>query len=300
MKRVYKTEFGEVRYDFKPAVLEAGEEVRSGIVFVHGMRRHDRGQNFFLERLAEEGCSILSFDLLGIGHSPGQPYAFDDYNQQALLIWHSIVRAIREHIPLEAPVVLMGYSYGFSLAILALTALEESNKHIGQLIQSRMDLVVGLSPILKIAPDAPLAASLSPLQSFLAGGQKRKDAPAYAGSAKTLASYKTDLQTIETDPKVFKGVINVDTGRNVLIAGRAALEELPSIEPPCLLLFGSDDFVAPPSREELGNRENFELRVFKGGGHDLFSGDRLVAGRTLQAVLEGMDAYCWKPDIGEL
>ncbi|MGI9229211.1 MAG: alpha/beta fold hydrolase [Gammaproteobacteria bacterium] len=295
MAKSKTSNFDEVRYYFKQATLEEGRKARCGIVFVHGLRDHAGTHDFFFKQLTDEGCHILSFDLLGHGYSPGERCSIEDYNEHVLLVWHSIVRAIRRHFPLHLPLVLMGYSYGFSLVVHALTVLDNANKQIGRILQSRVDLVVGMSPALKITHDTPVTEFFSPVLAFLS--RHIVNIPYKPIEASNISDDEVFLSTIETDEKVFKGHISVHTAANVLAAGREAMKRLPDIPLPFLLIFGGDDFVLPPTAEELKHRDDITVRILKGGKHNIFDGDNLFAGRTLEIILQAIDEHCWIPEM---
>ena len=100
------------------------------------------------------------------------------------------------------------------------------------------------------------------------------------------------LRVIETDPQVFKGKINVQTARNVDIAGRTALKILPTLKLPFLLLFGSEDFVLPLTDDEARECHEGEVRTIPGGKHNIFDGNNLYAGRTLESIVRAIEKYC--------
>ncbi len=97
------------------------------------------------------------------------------------------------------------------------------------------------------------------------------------------------LNVIETDPQVFKGRINVQTARNVHIAGKTALRLLPAIKLPFLLIFGSEDFVQAVTKEEIDECEDIQVRVIPGGKHNIFDGNNLYAGRTLESIMRAIE-----------
>ncbi len=280
-----------VKYYFKAARLDNRNKPRCAIVFVHGLRDHAGTHDFFFQQLAEEGCHILSFDLLGHGYSPGQRCSIKDYQQHVLLVWHSIIRGLREHIPQNIPIIIMGYSYGFSLVVHALAALSGKHRSIDTLMQRRVKLVVGLSPAFKVGHIAsPLMRLLSPVLAFLS--RHVKNIPFKTMDIRSISDDEEILKVIETDPRVFKGNIGLHTARNVHIAGKTALKLLPTIQLPFLLIFGSEDFVVPVTAEEIHHRQDIQLHIIKGGKHNIFDGDNLYAGRTLESILRAIEGQC--------
>jgi acylglycerol lipase len=281
----------DVRYYFHKARTKNGDKARCAFVFVHGLRDHAGTHTFFFEQLNHEGCHILSFDLLGHGYSPGERCSVDDYKQHVVIVWHSIIRALRQHIPQGIPVVIMGYSYGFSLVVHALHELIEKHASIERIIQKRVSIVIGLSPAFKVGHTAPrVVRFIAPVLSFLS--RHIKSIPFSTLKPDKITDDENILDVIETDPQVFKGKINIQTARNVDVAGRTALRLLPSIKLPFLLIFGSEDFVKPVTREELENREDIQVRMIPGGKHNIFDGNNIYAGRTLESIMRAVEQHC--------
>lgn len=281
----------DVQYYFHRAQTNEGAKARCAIVFVHGLRDHAGTHNFFFEQLTREGCHILSFDLLGHGHSAGETCSVEDYKHHVVVVWHSIIRALREHIPQGIPVVIMGYSYGFSLIVHALNELRGKHASIDRIIHKRVALVVGLGPAFKVGHTvSPVARFFAPVLVFLS--RHVKNIPLMSLDADQITDDSDILNVIETDPKVFKGRINVQTARNVYIAGKTALRLLPTIKLPFLLIFGSEDFAQPVTKEEIDNCEDVQVRIIPGGKHNIFDGNNLYAGRTLESIMRAIEQYC--------
>ena len=289
--REYSDKLVDVKYYFHEAELDEGEKARCTIVFVHGLRDHSGTHSFFFNQLNQEGCHILSFDLLGHGYSGGERCSIDDYQHHVELVWQSIIRALREHIPQQIPVVIMGYSYGFSLVIHALHDLSSKHKSIKRILQNRVALVVGLSPAFKVGHTAsPVVRFFSPVLSLVS--RYVKNIPLMSMNTEQITDDALVMNAIETDPRVFKGKINVQTARNVYVAGRTALKLLPELKLPFLLLFGSEDFVLPVDEEDIKDCDDVEVRIFLGGKHNIFDGDNIFAGRTLESILRSIERYC--------
>ena len=264
-------EVAGVRYRFREACLGKGEAVRCGVVLAQGRAGEAGAEALLCRRLAEERCSLLSLELLQ-GAETGGRWTLADYQKRALPVWRSLDEAMQKHFPKRAPVALMGFSYGFALLLLALAALDGQDKALAKRLLGRVKLVIGIGPALALAPPA------SPL-AFLSRGAQRAGQPLAAAP----------LEAIETHPKFFKGSLGRQAAQKLMPSGRAALAALPKVKPPFLLLFGSQGLAQPPRAEALGAREDIDIRVFKGAGDGLFSGDNCLSGRTLEAALGAID-----------
>ncbi|MFT5132391.1 MAG: acylglycerol lipase [Gammaproteobacteria bacterium] len=281
----------DVQYYFHKAQTINGDKARCAFVFVHGLRDHAGTHTFFFEQLNREGCHILSFDLLGHGYSAGERCSINDYKQHVVVVWRSIIRALREHIPQRIPVVIMGYSYGFSLVVHALHELIEKHASVERIIRKRVAIVIGLSPAFKVGHTAsPAVRFFAPVLSFLS--RHIKNIPLMSPRPDRITDDEGILNIIETDPQVFKGRINVQTARNVDVAGRSALRLLPLIKLPFLLVFGSEDFVKPVTKEEIKDCEDIQVRMIPGGKHNIFDGNNIYAGRTLESIMRVVEQYC--------
>lgn len=281
----------DVKYYFHEATSENGEKARCAIVFVHGLRDYAGTHTFFFNQLNNEGCHILSFDLLGHGFSGGERCSIDDYKHHVELVWRSIIAAIREHIPSGIPVVVMGYSYGFSLVVHALHELGNRHRSVRRIINKRVALVIGLSPAFKVGHTAsPLVRFLSPVLSLVS--RHIKNIPLMPINPNNITDDEVILKVIETDPRVFRGKINIQTARNVYIAGKSALRLLPDIKLPFLLIFGTRDFVHPLTQDEAEQCHDLEVRTILGGKHNIFDGNNLYAGRTLESIVRSIEKYC--------
>ena len=281
----------DIHHYFHKTYLKDGGKARCAIVFVHGLRDHAGTHTFFFEQLNREGCHILSFDLLGHGYSKGERCTIDDYKHHVVVVWKSIIRALREHIPQGIPVVIMGYSYGFSLVVHALHELIGKHASIDRIIHKRVAVVVGLSPAFKVGhTTSPVVRFFAPVLAFLS--RHIKNIPLMSLQPDNITDDEVILNVIETDPQVFRGRINVQTARNVHIAGKTALRLLPAIKLPFLLIFGSEDFVLPVTEEDLEDCEDIQVRLIPGGKHNIFDGDNLYAGRTLESIMRAVEQYC--------
>jgi len=281
----------EVKYYFHRARLAEEEKARCAIVFVHGLRDHAGTHTFFFEQLNQEGCHIFSFDLLGHGYSAGERCSIEDYKQHVVLVWRSIIYALRKHISEGIPLVVMGYSYGFSLVVHALSQLSGKHASIDRIIHKRVALVIGLSPAFKVAHTAsPIVRLFAPILSFLS--RHVKNIPLMSFSPDQITDDDELLEIIETDPHVFKGRINVQTAHNVNVAGKTALALLSGIKLPFLLVFGTEDFAQAVTADEVDHRADIDIRLIAGGKHNIFDGNNLYAGRTLESIMRSIEQYC--------
>ena len=291
MIRKYASKTEDVKYYFHKSQAENADNPRCVFVFVHGLRDHAGTHSFFFEQLNKEGCHILSFDLLGHGYSAGERCAIDDYKNHVFVVWRSIILALKKHTPQGIPIVIMGYSYGFSLVVHALNELTGKHSSIEKIIRKRVALVIGLNPAFKVGhTTSSFLRFFAPVFVFLS--RHIKNIPFKSIQAENITDDEQILNIIETDPKVFKGKINVQTARNVYIAGETALRILPTIRLPFLLMFGSEDFVQPVTKEETNNREDIYIRIIQGGKHNIFDGNNIYAGRTLESIMRAIDQYC--------
>lgn len=94
---------------------DAGPEAFAGILLVHGMGEHSTRYDKWATRLAENGFSVLSFDMRGHGKTPGVRGSASNYN--LLLKDLDFLIEKGKIICNQKPLFLYGHSFGGNLVI---------------------------------------------------------------------------------------------------------------------------------------------------------------------------------------
>ena len=243
------------------------------IVVVHGIAEHSGRYAFVAERANRQGLGVVSVDLRGHGHSPGErSYVerFDDYllDVDALLAKAAELAAGR-------PLFLMGHSMGGAIAL----------RWVAQRRQPVAGLILS-SAALKIGGDVPrLLIALAPLLS--------RWLPRLRGTRIDPATISRDTAAVAayvSDPLVSLKAPPARTGAELLQAMATNRAAAANLTLPVYLFHGAADRLTDPagSREihDLWGGEDRSLRLWPGSRHETLNDlDReAVAAELLQWV----------------
>jgi len=256
---------------------------RALMVIVHGIAEHSGRYAFLAERANARGLGVVSVDLRGHGHSPGERSwveRFDDY-----LLDVDALLAKAQELAAGRPVFLMGHSMGGAIAL----------RWLSQRRQSVAGLILS-SAALKIGGDVPrLLVALAPLLSrwlpHLRG--TRIDPAVISRDAAAVAAYVGDpLVSLQAPP--------ARTGAELLRTMAVNRTAATGLTVPVYLFHGDADRLTDPagSREicDLWGGPDRTLRLWPGSRHETLNDlDReAVAAELLTWVL----ARC-RPPVGE-
>ncbi|NND82028.1 MAG: alpha/beta fold hydrolase [Gammaproteobacteria bacterium] len=241
------------------------------VFFVHGLRGHGLAQKAALQHLVKNvGVRLISLELPGHGadsvvrHCLVPPYQF-------------IVDDIRQEVQRRASeadqVILMGYSFGAALVMLAAQALHEDTS-----FKPLVAGVVGVSTAFDVGHNVPrwqlaLSKAVAPISRFLFEKAWRlsNSLTIHEMKVELISPDKTVQRSIARDPLVYKGRIPLATSAQVYRAGVAARTALENSTLPTLLLHSKDDSIAiAPSADDFG--QHVELRLFSRLRHNCIDG----------------------------
>lgn len=247
---------------------------RALMVIVHGIAEHSGRYAFLAERANARGLGVVSVDLRGHGHSPGERSwveRFDDY-----LLDVDALLAKAQELGAGRPVFLMGHSMGGAIAL----------RWLSQRRQSVAGLILS-SAALKIGGDVPrLLVALAPLLSrwlpHLRG--TRIDPAVISRDAAAVAAYVGDpLVSLQAPP--------ARTGAELLRTMAVNRTAATGLTVPVYLFHGDADRLTDPagSREicDLWGGPDRTLRLWPGSRHETLNDlDReAVAAELLTWVL---------------
>ena len=200
------------------------------MAIVHGIAEHSGRYAFLAERANRQGLGVVSADLRGHGHSPGERSwveRFDDY-----LLDVDALLAKAQQLAAGRPVFLMGHSMGGAVA---LRWLAQRRQPVAGLILS--------SAALKIGGDVPrLLVALAPLLSswlpHLRG--TRIDPAVISRDAAAVAAYVGDpLVSLQAPP--------ARTGAELLRAMAGNRSAAAGLAVPVYLFHGDADRLTDPA-----------------------------------------------------
>lgn len=211
-------------------------EPRAAIVIVHGASEHSGRYRHVSEALVADGYAVYALDHRGHGRSDG-PRALIDRLASAVADVDRLVSEVRAEHP-ELPIVMLGHSMGGTVA------LSYTIRH-----QERLTALILSGPLaaLEAAP-APLRL-LGRLLSVLA-----PTLPLIDIDASQVSRDPEVVRVYEADPLNHHGKLPARTVAELARAIDGFPEAVTTITLPVLILYGTDDGLAPPSGARMLER----------------------------------------------
>ena len=233
---------------------------KTRVFFLHGLRGHGLAQQAALQHIVKNlGVSLTSLEMDGHGEeSKVRNCLVPKYKKTV----GDICQLVKRHTIEAEQVIVMGYSFGASLMILAAKALEED-----QSFAPKVAAIVGISSAFSVGHNVPnwqlsLSSAIGPVSRYLFEKASRFS-PMLTIHEMNLDRISADpsvLRAVENDPLIYKGRIPLATSAQVYKAGVAASKVLHRLDIPTLLLHSRDDTIAlAPEPSEYGSHVNLHL-----------------------------------------
>ncbi len=194
------------------------------VVIVHGYADHIGRYEHVARHLNGAGFSVLGFDLRGMGRSGGEPGKITDY-QTLLADLNAFIE--EERAQSDTPVILLGHSFGGTLA--ALTAVQQPQS---------VNVLVLSSPAFRLVPNR----LLQPFGKIVARWLPRFTTPGVERAAVSRDPLVVAAAT--DDPLCYDGRIDAHTGWQLISAGRTAARRSGDLRVPVLGFHGTGDRIA--------------------------------------------------------
>ena len=241
------------------------------VIFLHGLRGHGLSQKAALQHMVKNlGVTMLSLELPGHGEeSVSRHCLVPPYRQIVSEVCEEIMRQAQG----AEQVVLMGYSFGAALMILAAQQLSKD-----EAFAPRVAGIIGISTAFDVGHNVPnwqlmMSKSIAPISRFLFEKAWRLSnlLTIHEMNIELISPDKTVTRAIVKDPLVYKGRIPLATSAQVYYAGIAAKQAMNRTQCACLLLHSRDDQIAlAPDAESFGM--NVQLRLFEKLRHNCIDG----------------------------
>jgi alpha-beta hydrolase superfamily lysophospholipase len=234
------------------------DEPRAVLLIVHGLAEHSGRYAHVAEFFAGRGFAVYALDHRGHGRSEGvraDVVRFEDF----LADLKTFLDLVKEHEP-GKEVFLIGHSMGG--AIVTLFAARHGAELDG-LITSGAGVKVGgdISPLL--VPLFKLVAAVAPRLPLV-----QLEAEAVSRDPEVVARYRGD-------PLNYLGNVRARMGVQLLRGGELALQELPQIELPVLVLHGTADRLADPEGSQMiydgVGAVDKTIKFYEGLYHEIFN-----------------------------
>lgn len=229
-------------------------EVKKVILLIHGLGEHSARYKDWAAGFAAEGFAVVAADLPGHGVAPGRKGHIESYQ-----VYNNLIDNMADLASAEFPGIKTGI-YGHSLGgNISLNYLLTNLSGLDFAVITSPWLILGNKPSgLKMAMARVLNCLVPKL--LLANGLNRSH-----------ISHVEDVTRKYSEDPLVHDRISVRLGVEASEAAERILETGSLIDIPVLLLHGSDDLICSPegSVSLASDKDNFELKIFKDGYHEL-------------------------------
>lgn len=244
---------------------------KTKVFFLHGLRGHGLSQQAALQHMVKNlGISLISLELDGHGEESVERHCLVPPYQ---MIVDRICNEISRQATEAEQVVLMGYSFGATLMILAGNKLQADDSFAPKVVG-----FIGVSTAFDVGHNVPgwqlaLSKAIAPLSRFLFEKAWRLSSllTIHEMNVDLISPDKMVIRAIQNDPLIYKGRIPLATSAQVYRAGLAAKKAIEIAAIPSLLLHSRDDEIAlSPRKGAFG--DHVQLRLFSKLRHNCIDG----------------------------
>lgn len=233
----------------------ASENIKAGILLVHGLGEHSSRYDIWSKWLAKEGYSVLSFDLRGHGKTPGKPADTSDYNKMLDDLDFLVEKGVE--MCDNKPLFIYGHSFGGNLT--ANYVISKPNKIQGIILTSPWLELANIPPRHKFLMANILSRFFPKIKSK--NGLRPED---ISRELREVHKYRTDTR--------IHNKISIGLFAQAYERGIFAKRSIYKINVPVLVIHGSADNITSfnASREFVMNSgKKTTFFSIEGGYHEL-------------------------------
>lgn len=244
---------------------------KTRVFFLHGLRGHGLAQQAALQHMVKNlGVSLTSLEMDGHGEDSKVRHCLVPRYGKTV---GDICDQVKRHTIEAEQVILMGYSFGATLMMLAARKLQRD-----QSFQPKVVGIVGISTAFSVGHNVPrwqlsLSRAIGPVSRYLFERASRFSPflTIHEMDLDRISADPTVVRTIANDPLIYKGRIPLATSAQVYQAGLAAKRAMQKMDTPTLLLHSRDDSIAlPPEKDDFG--DHVAVRLFNNLRHNCIDG----------------------------
>lgn len=244
---------------------------KTRVFFLHGLRGHGLSQQAALQHIVKNlGVTLTALEMDGHGEESKIRHCLVPHFQHSV---DDICGLIKRQTVEAEQVVMMGYSFGASLMILAADQLQKDSE-----FKPKIAALVGISTAFDVAHNVPrwqlfLSRAIGPISRFLFENASHFSPLLTIGEMDIdrISPDQTVVSAIQQDPLIYKGRIPLATSAQVYLAGVAAKQTMHRFKIPSLLLHSRDDTIAlAPSKNTFAS--HVQLRLFTKLRHNCIDG----------------------------
>lgn len=203
------------------------------IIFQHGFCEHGGKYEHIAHHLVHKGYCVQALDLRGHGRSAGKRIYIDRFQQHVDDFTNFVNHVQKEN----CPTFILAHSMGGTIAILWAAQHQQAIQGL-ILCGAALHITARVPRILMLISDI-----ISKLLPRLPTLQSRPPTP--------YTKDKNLQQKWAKDPLLYKGRIPARTGTEILKGAQTALEVLPQITHPTLILHGTADTLISPTGSQV-------------------------------------------------
>jgi alpha-beta hydrolase superfamily lysophospholipase len=235
-------------------IKSPGENMRAGIVLVHGIGEHIQRYSHFVDKFNEKGFGVVGVDLPGHGKSDGKRGKLNSYSLTDEML-DLLITEHKKTFP-GIPVFLYGHSLGGGIVL--------------QYILKKCPEIKGA---IVTSPWLRLSSEPARFEQILASIAKNL-LPSLTQPSRLVVSHISHDQKVVDDyisDPLNHGMISGGLFHSAMSAGEYSLHHAEDLKVPLLLMHGSDDQITSPqgSRDFASKTTLAELKIWDGGYHEL-------------------------------
>jgi acylglycerol lipase len=235
-------------------IKSPGENIRAGIVLVHGIGEHIQRYSHWVNKFNEIGIGVVGVDLPGHGKSDGTRGVLNSYSQTDEML-DFLITEFKKTFP-GIPVFVYGHSLGGGIVL-------------QYILQKQPDIngAIVTSPWLRLSfePAKFKLVLASIMKSLL---------PSLVQPSELIVSHISHDQKVIDDyvsDPLNHDKISVGLFHSAIAAASYSLLHAGDLKIPLLLMHGSEDMLTSPegSRDFAAKTKMAELKIWEGGYHEL-------------------------------
>jgi len=235
-------------------IKSPGENIRAGIVLVHGIGEHLQRYSGWIEKFNKIGVGVVGVDLPGHGRSDGKRGVLNNYSLADEMI-DFLIAEFKKTFP-GIPVFIYGHSLGGGIVLQYI--LRNTPEVNGAIVTS---------PWLRLAFEPPKS------KLILAGIMKSLLPSLVQPSELVVKHISHDQKVVDAyiaDP-LNHDKISVGLFHSAVTAADYSFQHAEELKIPLLLMHGSDDqLTSPQGSRDFASKTNLaELKIWEGGYHEL-------------------------------
>jgi alpha-beta hydrolase superfamily lysophospholipase len=235
-------------------IKSPGENIRAGIILVHGVGEHVQRYSYWIDRFNKKGVGFVGVDLPGHGKSDGKRGKLNSYSLTDEML-DFLIAEHKKTFP-GIPVFIYGQSLGGGIVLQYI--LHKNPEIKGAIVTS---------PWLRLSfePDK--------IKLFIARIMKSLLPSLIQPSGLVVNHISRDQKVVKeylSDP-LNHNKISVALFQSAVKAAEYSLKHAGELKIPCLIMHGSDDQITSPqgSSDFASKTKLAELKIWNGGYHEL-------------------------------